>query len=159
MKLDGLRAENLRYVAPRQTPDPINNLSTHTLTDDEHPALINGLDHVYPAEKFDQPQFVCNMKFFYGRLLNLKTHYRHYESKPANVKVRHQLISTQLSATSEIRETANLFKKAAQSELKRVGIEYRETFSTIRFLPKNKEIVITRPDKGRRVVIMDRSTV
>jgi hypothetical protein len=156
-KLDGLRAKNLYYVPPQQTLDPVTNLSKYKLTEDEHAALINGLNHVYPTEKFHQPQFVCNMEFFYARLLNLKTNYRHYESKPADVSVRHQLTSTQLSAASELREAANLFKKEAQSELKRVGTDYRKTSSAIRSLAKNKDIVIARPDKGRGVVIMDRS--
>jgi hypothetical protein len=127
----------------------VKNLSSYTLSDDEHNALINGLNHVYAAEKFDQPQFVCDMEYFYSRLLNLRTSYRHYQSKPANLNVPHKLTSSQLSAASELRQTANLFQKAAQFELKRVGINNRKTFGILRSLGKNKSIVISRPDKGR----------
>ncbi|CAF1550384.1 unnamed protein product, partial [Rotaria sp. Silwood1] len=136
--------------------DPVTNLSKYTLTDSEHNALINGLDHVYPPEKLDQPQFVCNMEYFYARLLNVRTAYRHYEQKSATEVVRHQLTSLQLSAASELRETANSFRKVAESELKKIGVEHRKTFSTLRSLTKNKSIIVTRPDKGRGVVIMDR---
>jgi len=115
------------------------------------------LSHVYAPDKFDQPQFVCDMEYFYSRLLNFKTPYRHYESKPAYFNVRHNLTSSELNTASELRQTANLFQKAAQSEMKRVGKANRETFSALRSLGKNKSIVISRPDKGRGVVIMNRS--
>ncbi|CAF1489635.1 unnamed protein product [Rotaria sordida] len=137
--------------------DPVTNLSKYSLTDSEHTALINGLDHVYPPEKLDQPQFVCNMEYFYARLLNVRTAYRHYEQKSATEVVRHQLTSLQLSVASELRETANSFRKVAQSELKKIGAEHRKTFDTLRSLAKNKSIIITRPDKGRGMVIMDRA--
>jgi hypothetical protein len=135
--------------------DPVTNLSNYDLTDSEHTALINGLNHVYPPENLDQPQFVCNMEYFYARLLNVRTAYRHYEQKSATEVVRHQLTSLQLSAASELRETANSFRKIAQSELKKIGLEHRKSVSTLRSLAKNKSIIITRPDKGRGVVIMD----
>ncbi|CAF3210324.1 unnamed protein product [Rotaria sp. Silwood2] len=134
---------------PQEMGDPVTNLSKYNLTDSEHDDLVNGLNHVYPPEKLDQPQFICNMEYFYARLLNVRTAYRHYEQKPSTEAVRHQLTSVQLSAASELRETANSFRKVAQSELKKIGAEHRKTFSTLRSLAKNKSIIITRPDKGR----------
>ncbi|CAF4907511.1 unnamed protein product [Rotaria sp. Silwood1] len=119
---------------PQEMGDPVTNLSKYNLTDSEHDALVNGLHHVYPPEKLDQPQF-----------------------KPSTEAVRHQLTSVQLSAASELRETANSFRKVAQSELKKIGAEHRKTFSTLRSLAKNKSIIITRPDKGCGVVIMNRA--
>jgi hypothetical protein len=136
-KLERLRADKLRRIPQQQILDPIKNLSSYNLTDNEHTALVNGLNHVYPPEKFDQPQFVCNIEYFYSRLLNLKTKYRHYESKPFNENVRHELTSAQLNAASEIREIANSFRKVSQSKLKRIGTEYRQTFITLRSLAKN----------------------
>ncbi|CAF1510868.1 unnamed protein product, partial [Adineta steineri] len=141
---------------PQEMSDPITNLSIHTLTGDEHDALVNGLNHVYPPSKLDQPQLVCNMEFFYARLLNIRTAYKRYEQKPPTEAIRHQLTSAQLAAASELREAANSFRKVAQSELKKIGPEHRKTFNTLRSLSKNKSIIITRPDKGRGVVIMDR---
>ncbi|CAF4448673.1 unnamed protein product [Rotaria sp. Silwood2] len=142
---------------PQEMGDPVTNLSEYNLTDSEHDALVNGLNHVYPPEKLDQPQFVCNMEYFYARLLNVRTAYRRYEQKPSAEAVRHQLTSVQLSTASELRETSNSFRKVAQSELKKIGAEHRKTFNTLRSLAKNKSIIITRPDKGRGVVIMNRA--
>jgi len=83
-KLDTLRAKYSSYTPQRQPDlDPVKNLSSYTLSEAEHNALLNGLRHVYAPDKFDQPQFVCDMLYFYSRLLNFKTPYRHYESKPA----------------------------------------------------------------------------
>ncbi len=67
--------------------------------------------HVYAPEKFDQPQFVCDMEYFYSRLLNFKTPYRHYESKPAYFNVRHNLTTSELNTASELRQPAICFKK------------------------------------------------
>lgn len=156
-KLNKLRADKLSRIKKKENLDPVTNLSNYNLTDIEHAALINGLNHVYPPQKFDQPEFVCNIEYFYSRLLNLKTKYRHYESKPCTEIVHHELTSEQLSSASELREVANSFRKAAQSELKRIGSNHHQTFRVLRSLAKNKSIVITRPDKGRGVVIMDRS--
>ncbi|CAF1524828.1 unnamed protein product [Adineta steineri] len=141
----------------RKIGDPVTNLSKYILSNKEHSALVNGLNHVYAPEKLDEPQLICNVEFFYARLLNIQTSYRHYEQKPAAEVIRHQLTSLQLSAASELREKANSFRKVARSELKKIGVENRETFCTIRSLAKNKSLVITRPDKGRGVVVMDRA--
>ncbi|CAF1165671.1 unnamed protein product [Adineta steineri] len=78
--------------------DPVTNLSNYTLSDNEHAALINSLRHVYPRRKLDGLQFVCNMEYFYARLLNIKTAYRHYEQKPSNEVVRHQFTSRMFSS-------------------------------------------------------------
>ena len=86
-KLNRLR-EHKRTNGTR-TPklDPVTNLSSRILTTEEHLALANGLHHVYPSENFDHSQFVCNMEYFYARLLNVRIQYRHYEQKPENMKV------------------------------------------------------------------------
>lgn len=141
----------------KELKSPVINLSEYKLSKTEENALINGLHHVYSPEKLDQSQLVCNMEYFYARLLNVRTAYRHYEQKAATEVVRHQLTSLQLSSASELRETANIFRKTAEFELKRIGVEHRKTFNILRRLSQNASIIITRPDKGRGVVIMNRA--
>ncbi|CAF4504033.1 unnamed protein product, partial [Rotaria magnacalcarata] len=79
------------------------------------------------------------------------------ESKHASEIVRHELTSLQLGVAAEVREAANSYRKVADSELKRTVMQNRKTFGILRSLAKNKDIIITRPDKGRGVVVMDRS--
>ncbi|CAF1678379.1 unnamed protein product, partial [Adineta ricciae] len=155
--LNKLRCKKVSKLDRRSTIDPITNLSSRTLNTEERNALINGLHHVYPSNRFDHSRFVCNVEYFYARLLNLRTEYRHYEQKNANENVVHQLSSVQLNAASQFRSTANSITKMAETELKQVGEEHQRTFGILRSLAKDQSIVITRPDKGRGVVLMDRS--
>jgi hypothetical protein len=136
--------------------DTVTNLSSRLLTIKEHNALANGVHHVYPSENFDHSQFVCNMEYLYARLLNVHTSYRHYEQKPANMKILHELSSSQLQAASPLRSIANTVRRTAQVELKQVGKEHRRTFQVLRSLANDRSIMITKPDKGRGVVVMDR---
>ncbi|CAF3625928.1 unnamed protein product [Rotaria socialis] len=156
-KIIGLRADKCNRVPTQPMLDPVTNLSIYNLTYDEHTALINGLNHVYPSTRFDQSKFICNIEYFYSRLINFRTSYRHYESKHASEIVRHELTSLQLGVAAEVREAANSYRKVADSELKRTVMQNRKTFGILRSLAKNKDIIITRPDKGRGVVVMDRS--
>ena len=52
---------------------------------------------------------------------------------------------------------ANTVRRTAQRDMKKVGKDHRRTFEILRSLAKDRSIIITRPDKGRGVVILDRS--
>ena len=112
---------------------------------------------MYPSENFHHSQFVCNMEYFYARLLNVRTTYCHYEQKPENMKIIHELWSTQLQVASQLRSIANTVRRTAQVELKQVEKEHRRTFQVLRSLANDRSIIITKPDKGRGVVVMDRT--
>ena len=157
-KLEGLRRRKVKKASPcRALLDPVTNLSSRVLTDEERAALPNGLHHVYPSVNFDQAQFVCNIEYFYARLLNIRTAYQHYERRSADVVIRHELTSTQLHAASQLRSMANTVRRTAQLEMKRVGKDHRRNFEVLRSLAKDRSITTTWPDKGRGVVILDRS--
>ena len=156
-KLEQLRQRKTSTGSTPPSLDPVTNLSRRVLTDEERAALANGLHHVYPSEQFDQAQFICNIEYFYARLLNVRTAYQHYERRSADVVVRHELTSTQLHAASQLRSMANTVRRTAQLEMKRVGKDHRRTFEVLRSLANDRSIVITRPDKGRGVVILDRA--
>ena len=155
-KLNHLRQSQTKIPTKNSKLNPVTNLSKRTLTDEEHQALVHGLHHVYPPEKFDVPQFVCNIEYFYSRLLEVQSKERHYERKDPNVKVLHQLSSTQLDAASKLRSIANGFQRTAQSELEQLGKYHRQTRQVLRTLAKDRSVIITKPDKGRGVVLMDR---
>lgn len=159
-KLNGLlksKVSSLLGYSSKKRLNPVTNLSNRVLTVDEHRALIQGLHHVYPNERFDQAKFVCNIEFFYARLLNFRTEYRDYERKEAKTEVVHQLSSVQLNAASRFRSTANSVQRTAQIELKELGQQHRTDNQVLRSLANDQSIVITRPDKGRGVVIMNKS--
>lgn len=54
---------------------------------------MNSLHHVYSNERFDQTTFLCNIEYFYARLLKYRTDYRQYERKDPKTVIVHQLSS------------------------------------------------------------------
>ncbi|CAF1552488.1 unnamed protein product, partial [Rotaria sordida] len=134
----------------------ITNLSQRKLTIDEENALKHGLHHVFPTDKFDNSRFVCNMEHFYAKLINLHTDYRHYERKDSQQQIKHKLTSTQLNVAGELRSIANSFRKKAELEMTINNQQYKQIKQTLRSLANDTNIIITRPDKGRGVVIMDK---
>ena len=155
-KLNRLRGDKI--VNGNRTPkiDPVTDFSTRKLTTEERHVLSHGLHHVYPSDNFDHVQFVCNMEYFYARLLNVRTTHQHYEQKAPDLKVLHELTSIQLQVASEIRSIANTVRRKAPMELKQISGEHRRSFQVLQSLAKDRSIVITKPDKGRGVVVMNR---
>ncbi|CAF1520615.1 unnamed protein product, partial [Didymodactylos carnosus] len=155
-KLSMLRSEKYYKVQRNEVLDPIVNLSKRSLTDVERKALENGLHHVYSTGKLDYAQLLCNTEYFYARLLNFRTSYRHWEQKSASEKVLHQLSSEQLRAAGKLRNCVETFTAQSEKQLCKFRNEHKDIFQALRGLAKDKNIVITRPDKGRGVVILDR---
>ena len=52
-KLEALRHRKVKKGSRESLLDPVTNLSSRILTDEERAALANGLHHVYPSEEFD----------------------------------------------------------------------------------------------------------
>ena len=157
LKLVKLRTLKTGKVSRRPVLDAVTNLSSRVLTIDERNALNNGLHHVYPTDTFDQPRFVCNVEYFYSRLLTFRTDYRDYEPKDADQDIVHQLTTEQLNGATRMRLMAQSLQHQAQTELKQTDRQHQQHLQLIRSLAKDRSIMITRPDKGRGVVIMDRS--
>jgi hypothetical protein len=142
-KREGLRHRKIKKGSGASLLDPVTHLSSRILTDEERAAVANGLHHVYPSEQFGQAQFICNIEYFYARLLNIRTAYQHYERRSADVVVRHELTSTQLHGASQLRSMTNTVRRTAQLEMKKVGKDHRRTFEILRSLAKNRSIIIT----------------
>lgn len=155
-KLFSICVDKRKRILRRKTLDPVKNLSKYESIDNEHNAVLNGLKHVYSPEKLDEPQFVCNIEYFYACLLNLRTTCPRYELKSAIESVRHQVTSLRLSAASESRETAESFQKVSQHELKQIIVENRKTFGIRRSLARNQSIIVSRSNGGLVLVTIDR---
>ena len=97
------------------------------------------------------------MEYFYALSINFHTDYRHYEQKDAKQQVVHQLSSVQLHTASQLRSIASSFQKKAEQETKSNNQEFKHIDRTLRSLKLDQSIIITKPDKGRGTVIMDKS--
>lgn len=145
---------NDRQVMIKEDIQSIVNLTERKLTDDEKAALQSGLHHVYPTREFDHARFVCNIEYLYARLINLKTDYRHYERKEAKQQVVHKLSSVQLNVAGQLRSIASKVQIQAAEEMKLNRQNYSWINRALKTLRTDESIIITRPDKGRGIVIM-----
>ncbi|CAF2860613.1 unnamed protein product [Rotaria sp. Silwood2] len=92
----------------------ITNPAQRKLTMDEENTLKHGLHHVFPTSKFDNSRCVCNMKYVYAKLINLRTDYRHYKRKNPKQQIKHKQTSVQLKAAGQLGSLANSFRKKAE---------------------------------------------
>ncbi|CAF1526420.1 unnamed protein product [Rotaria sp. Silwood1] len=136
---------------------PVTNPSNKILSIDEMNALANGLHHVYSSGVFDQTGFICNIEHFYAKLMNVRTDYRHYEQKQTDENVIHKLTPAQLNIACQIRSISNMIKDKAQIELKTLREQHKSSINLLKQLAKDQSIIITKPDKGRGVVLMNRT--
>ncbi|CAF1020490.1 unnamed protein product [Rotaria sp. Silwood1] len=134
---------------------PVTNPSNKILSIDEMNALANGLHHVYSSGVFDQTGFICNIEHFYAKLMNVRTDYRHYEQKQTDENVIHKLTPAQLNIACQIRSISNMIKDKAQIELKTLREQHKSSINLLKQLAKDQSIIITKPDKGRGVVLMN----
>ncbi|CAF4500302.1 unnamed protein product, partial [Didymodactylos carnosus] len=95
------------------------------------------------------------MEYFYARLLGVKTSLYHWEEKPADELTIHNLTSEQLQTAG--RSYVGAFQTQAKRELKPLLSKNRSFQQCLRSLSKDKSIVITRPDKGRGIIILNSS--
>ncbi len=117
----------------RNTPrDIVYNFSSHTLTPEETHILAYGLDH-HIHTKLDNNSIKTEFEAMYYHLD------KHFKDLPANEKDEMK---------SKIRRTCeNYINLPSKSK-------YEETINR---LSKNKDIVILRQDKGKGVILMNRS--
>jgi hypothetical protein len=110
----------------------VHNFSTYTLTPEEEHILTFGLDH-HIESKLDDNSIKTEFEAMYYHLD------KHFKDLPTNEK---DMLKSKIRRTCE--NYINLPAKSTYDE-------------TIKKLSMNKNIVIIRQDKGKGVVIMDRS--
>ncbi|CAF2144860.1 unnamed protein product [Rotaria magnacalcarata] len=158
-KLESLRTE---YNRTQEDPnissiDPIKNYSKRKLTSQEHAALINGLDFVYHNLSFNDKDFISNVETFFVSLLGRCTDKYDWEEKDIDDNTIYNLTPEQLQYAAKLRSISDRFKRNAIKELKSYKNNHKEYLSSLRKLAQDKSIYITRPDKGKGVVILDRN--
>ena len=118
---------------------------------------MHAFSYVYLSSTFDDSKFVCNIGHFYARLIELRTDYQLYKQKESKEIVRHKLTPVQLNAATQIRSTTSYYRKRADEGIKVIGQQHIQSFEILRLLTRDDSIMITRPGKGRRVVVIKKS--
>ena len=119
---------------PLSASDVIQNKSSYVLSKEEEDILKYGLRYALPPSKVSRTDVFCEFekmqKFF---------------SKSLKAEYSHRHITAELQTLAENYVSSY---RPSSSTLKRHGI--------LKKLKNNKDIVVTRPDKGESVVIMNR---
>ena len=159
-KITTLRKKKVTH--PQQTTqlskvrNIITNLSDRKLSHDEISALKYGLGFVHPPTKFDDRTFISNIEAYFVNLLGYTTEKRDYDEKDENEPTNYHLTPTQLEYASKIRSICNNFRRTATKTIKNQSQQIQQIISTLKTLSQDKTILITRPDKGRGIVILNR---
>ncbi|CAF4181792.1 unnamed protein product, partial [Rotaria sordida] len=135
--------------------NPIRNYSHRILTDDEHSALVNGLDFVYRNSSFDEKSFISNVENLFVSLLGRCTDKFDWEEREATEKTVYNLTPEQLQYAAKLRSISDRFKRQAKHELRSYGKVHKNSLLVLKKLGKDNSIHITTPDKGKGVVILD----
>jgi hypothetical protein len=135
----------------------VTNLSNRQLTNEESSILEQGLDFVFPPTKFDDRTFIANIETYFVNLLGHVTEKRDYEEKDENDPILYNLTPNQLECINKLRSTCNTFRKTAINSIKSQQPQMKKTKQLLRTLSKEQSIIITRPDKGRGIVILNKA--
>ena len=129
--------------------DPVWNLSSRPLSKEEHAVLSKGLKYILGPSK---PSFTKHFLDFENLYSRLRGH-----------EIMDRPNSPSQSASQEFREKYRTLIHSYYNDIKKQwkihGIDNRtaQDIDILRKLSLDKNIVITRPDKGNGVVIMDRT--
>ncbi|CAF1399640.1 unnamed protein product, partial [Didymodactylos carnosus] len=159
-KLNILRSLNKLCSSTKQTPrliSSVKNLSKRTLSENEIKALENGLDYVYPSLRFDEETFISNIETCFVTVLGRTTDKCDYDEKDSDEDVIYNMSPTQLKFANKMRNICDSFRYNAKRVLSKFHSNIASIMKTLKNLAKDKSIVITKPDKGRGIVIMDRN--
>ena len=162
-KLQGhlLRIQRQRTVDPKV----VKNLSSRILSDDEIDCLANGLDYGLVPRRFDDLSTVASIEQFFHRVTDI---YDHHKKLMADLKDKDQVLlndirvlnTRQMTLASNLRSLTDTFKHQANRYRKKQFIirgEQQRYYELLKSLRQDKSIVVTRPDKGRGTVLMNKS--
>jgi hypothetical protein len=136
---------------------PVKNYSKRVLTMHEISALENGLDFIFPSITFDQESFIANIETLFVNLLEYCTDKSEYDERDIDEKVTYNLTPEQLCVANKLRKICDTFRQHVMKSISRCKKEIVPLFKILKNLSKDNSIYITRADKGRAVVILDKS--
>ncbi|CAF2442037.1 unnamed protein product [Rotaria sp. Silwood2] len=161
-KINSFRASHRRI--PRIDRNVVKNLSSRTLSQDETECLAHELDYGLVPKNIDDMNIVSNVENFFQRVTDISQHHRKMMSEVSdketvdgsNVRI---LDSKEMTLASNFRSITDSFRHRAYRFAKlqnRINTEHQRYRRLLQNLKNDKSIVVTRPDKGRGVVLLDK---
>ncbi|CAF1226111.1 unnamed protein product, partial [Didymodactylos carnosus] len=99
----------------------------------------------------------CCVALGHTKLLGFKTEYRDYEHKDHDEIISYKLTPAQISGAMRLRQMTNRFIHNTQDELYRNRSAHNNYKEALNSLSADKSIIICKPDKGKGIVILDKS--
>ena len=143
----------------------VKNLSTRILSNDEVDCLAHGLDYSLVPKHFDEINTVGNIEQLFHRVTDIYQYHKKLisdltdKNKTMTNDIR-VLNAKELTLASNLRSLTNSFRLAAnryQKQQYSAQIKQTQCHQLLQRLRKDKSIIITRPDKGRGMVIMNKN--
>ncbi|CAF3533244.1 unnamed protein product [Rotaria socialis] len=144
----------------------VRNLSTRVVSDEEIQCLANGLDYGLIPKRVDKLMIANNIEQFYHRVTDITQHYKEFTNElkeagagaivKSDVRV---LNSKELTLAADLRSlTQSFFHKANEFRQQNNKLDSNEKNyrAILKKLREGDSIIITRPDKSRGIVVMNR---
>ena len=107
--------------------------------------------------KLDYETFIGNIETFFISLLGYTTDQKELENKYENEREQYKLTSGQLRFATKIRRLTDKFRPKTSIFLKKRDVLDPKSLALIKNLAEDKSIVFTKADKGKIVVLLDRT--
>ena len=140
------------------------NLSSRVLSNEEIDCLAHGLDFGLIPKNVDDMNIISNIENFFHRVTDISQHHKKLISElndkdtiiDADVRV---LNTKELTLASSLRSITDSFRSQASrlgEKQNRIMSEQQNYRKILINLKKDKSIIVTRPDKGRGIVILNK---
>lgn len=141
----------------------VKNFSARVLSKDEVDCLSQDLDYGLVPKHFDEMNAVGNIEQFFHRVTDL---FQHHKSLMADLKDKDKIMTNdirvlntkEMTLASNIRSLTDSFRYSANRYRQQHAfiIEQNQYHQLLKQLRKDKSIVVTRPDKGCGVVLLNK---
>ncbi len=144
-------------------PKAVTNLSSRVLSQEETLCLANGLDYSLRPKDIDSMNIAGNVETFFHRVTDVFQHHKkfmneHKENEAILESDMRVLNTKELSLASDLSSfTKSFLQKVNRRMLQKDGydINHENYRKLLQKLKKDTSLIITRPDKGRGVVLTD----
>ena len=109
-----------------------------------------------PVFKFEQESFIANIENLFINLLGYCSDKQDYEELDTEERISYNLTSEQLCLANKLRKVCDVFKQQAMKTITKNKKENDPIIKILKNLSNDKKIHITRADKGRVAVVLDR---
>lgn len=156
-----------RGTKPKSTTDPnvVRNFSARILSRDEIDCLAHGLDYSLVPKRFDHIGAVVNVEQFFHRVTDVFQNQKKLMSdlKDKDVVMQNDirvLNTKEMTLACSLRSLTDSFCFQADRYRKRqhrIHEEQRKYHRLLKQLRQDKSIIVTRFDKGRGIVLMNKT--